>query len=38
MNEILLNTANIVAAVAVYFGMLIIVPKIADKASKKYRK
>ena len=38
MNEILLSAANIVAAVAVYFGTLIVVPKIADKASKKYRK
>jgi hypothetical protein len=38
MNEVLLSAANIVAAVAVYFGMLIVVPKIADKASKKYRK
>lgn len=38
MNEVLLSAANIVAAVTVYFGMLIVVPKIADKASKKYRK
>lgn len=38
MNEVLFNTANIVAAVVVYFGMLIVVPKITDKASKKYRK
>ena len=38
MNEVFLNAANIVAAVAVYFGVLIVVPKIADKASKKYRK